>query len=167
VGGRLDFDSIIKDAWSTFLEEYSEGRVNLLSEGDVQSELYRLCREGIMKRGGARPLALHTQVSIAGPVVDLMLGQREILVEIKLERQGTGGYTSHLGQYVETTTKLRSYKEQGARAILLAIDETGYLARDDRRNFFDPASHGLVGKWERLSNGSYALFSEYAGSAAQ
>jgi hypothetical protein len=125
------------------LDEYKNGRISLLTEADLQSHLFSECI-GLMKQRGAQvPFSVHAEkwVFEKRRKVDLVLGNDEVVVELKLEPdlpetgqgrvfttiRGAGGVG--YGSIEEELQKLENYAKKGKHAHFVMIDETDYHSK--------------------------------------
>jgi hypothetical protein len=156
----MNFSEIFDKALSSALETIRQGRFQLQSEKDIQALVSHKAFV-LLENRGLSP-KVHAEPTRAGLKPDLVFGDDEVFVEIKLSRPGTGGYTEATAKWGEDVGKLRKYKSKwpSARCVFVAVDEGGYHSRSSSKNFFNPAGHGLHGTWMPLAANSYYLAAE-------
>ncbi len=83
----LDYDKVFNEALNRVLRDYSDNKIRLYSERDLQSHLFYECRRLMEEQGFSFPLKLYAEKSVFDrrSKVDLVLGDNEVLVELKLE----------------------------------------------------------------------------------
>jgi hypothetical protein len=99
----MDHDKVFEDALSNVLKDYSDNKIQFLSESDLQAHLFYERRKLMEERDFPRPLKLHFEKSVFSKhaKVDLVLGDDEVLVELKLARaRGAGWFISILSKVV-------------------------------------------------------------------
>jgi len=159
-----DYVGILRRSWSTLLGRLEEGTISIWSEGDLQCYLLREVCDFLSKEGVERPFPVHSEVTVAGFQPDLVLGRNETIVELKFERQGTGGYTVHRKEFDRVVEKMRAYSsDPKRRCVFMVLDETGYFARPDRKQYFDPILEGFDSPWSKGKE-CFALCAEYVAS---
>jgi len=96
---------------------------------------------------------VHTEYRFKkGGQADLVFGPvelPEVIVELKLSKAGSGGYTKAVEKWQADIAKLNKYKTMypNARCILLGIDQGDYLSSPSSQNYFDPSEVGLRVNW--------------------
>jgi len=136
-----DYQALFTDAMTNVLTAYSEGKIKILSEADLQSYLFAECCKLMQERGFPYPLKLFAEKSVFSKhkKIDLVLGDNEVLVELKTEpdypevskpvvfstRKESGGY----GSVEEDLEKIEEYAKKGIHAHFLMIDEDGRHVR--------------------------------------
>jgi hypothetical protein len=135
----MDYDRLFEDALSSVLKDYSDNKIQFFSERDLQAHLFYECRRLMEERDFPRPLKLYVEKSVFSKhaKVDLVLGNDEVLVELKLEpdypgvskpvvfstkKDGSGSIESDL-------EKIEEYSRKGKSAHFLMIDEEGRHVR--------------------------------------
>jgi len=147
-GSRRIFDAALH--WT--LQDLRRGVFSPRSEGDIVGLLFH---HTLNLAGPRRRSAAHITATTAdGTVPDLMFGDGEIVVEVKLSKPGTGGYTQALQQWQADALKLRSRKtaSRGTEALFLGFDQSNCLSNPASSNYFQPSAHGLTGEWQRLDD---------------
>jgi len=131
----MDYDKLFENALDHVLEAYSESRIRFISERDLQAHLFFECRRLMEERKFPLPLKLYAEKSVFNKrqKVDLVLGDDEILVELKLDpdypgvskpvvfstnREGSNSVQSDL-------EKIAGYAGRGKCAHFVMIDEDG------------------------------------------
>jgi len=137
----LDYQKLFVDAVNNLLANYSQGRIRIFSEADLQAHLFFECRRLMEERDFAYPLRLYAEKSVFSKrkKVDLVLGSDEVLVEFKMEpdypgvskpvvfstRKESGG----IGSVEEDLEKINDYAKRGKYAHFFMIDEDGRHVR--------------------------------------
>jgi len=137
----MDYDKLFDDALNCVLEDYSNNKIRFYSERDLQGHLFHECRRLMEERGFPFPLKLYAEKSVFDrrTKVDLVLGDNEILVELKLEpdypgvskpvvfstKRESGGY----GSVEDDLEKIEKYARKGKCAHFVIIDEDGRHVR--------------------------------------
>lgn len=133
----MDYDKLFDDALNHVLKGYSENKIRFYSERDLLGHLFYECRRLLQERGFPYPLRLYTEKSVftRRSKIDLVLGDNEILVELKLEpdypgvskpvvfstKREAGGPGSVEGDL----EKIEEYARKGKCAHFVMIDEDG------------------------------------------
>ncbi len=153
-GGRkgMDYQELFCEALENVLKDYEDGKIQFLSEADLKSHLFFECRRLMEEHGFPHPLKLHVEKSVFHKhrKVDLVLGDDEVLVELKLEPDYPGVSKPVVfstkkeagkagGSVEEDLEKIRKYAQEGKHAHFVMIDEDG---RHTRRICY--------GKWRTL-----------------
>lgn len=136
-----DYQKLFLDAIANVLAAYSEGKIKILSEADLKSHLFSECCKLMVERNFSYPLKLHAEKGVINKrqKVDLVLGDDEILIELKVEpdypgvskpvvfstRRESGGY----GSVEEDLEKIKEYARRGKHAYFFMIDEDGRHTR--------------------------------------
>lgn len=132
-----DYQSLFLDAITNVLRAYSEGKIKILSEADLQSHLFSECCKLMTERSFPYPLKVFAEKGVIDKrkKVDLVLGNDEVLIELKAEpnypgvskpvvfstKRESGGY----GSVEEDLEKIKEYAKRGKHAHFLMIDEDG------------------------------------------
>jgi len=132
----MDYDKLFDDALNNVLKAYSEGNIRFYSERDLQGHLFFECRRLMEEREFPIPLKLYAEKSVFSKhvKVDLVLGDDEILVELKLEPDYPGVsksvvFTTGAGSIESDLKKIQEYTSKGKCAHFVMIDEDGQHAR--------------------------------------
>jgi len=132
----MDYDKLFDGALNNVLETYSEGKIRFYSERDLQGHLFFECRRLMEEEGFSTPLKLYAEKSVFNKhvKVDLVLGDNEILVELKLEPDYPGVskpvvFTRGTGSIESDLKKIQEYSNEGKCAHFVMIDEDGQHAR--------------------------------------
>ena len=133
----MDHDKLLEDALSNVLKDYSDDRIQFSSERDLQAHLFYECRKLMEERDFPRPLKLYVEKSVFSKhaKVDLVLGNDEVLVELKLEPDypgvskpvvfSTKREAAGSGSIESDLDKIEEYSRKGKSAHFLMIDEDG------------------------------------------
>ena len=131
----------IKDALDNVLKAYSENKIRLFSERDLQGHLFFECRRLMEEREFPFPLKVYAEKSVFSKrsKVDLVLGDDEILVELKLEPDypgvnkpvvfSTEKEAAGSGSVEHDLEKIKEYARKGKRSHFVMIDEDGRHVR--------------------------------------
>jgi hypothetical protein len=133
----LNYDEIFDLAVSCVLKAYSDKKICFYSEWDLKGHLFYECRRLMEEQGFPFPLKLYSEKSVFDrrSKVDLVLGDNEVLVELKLEpdyprvnkpvvfstRKEAGGP----GSAEDDLEKIKKYASKGKCAHFVMIDEDG------------------------------------------
>jgi hypothetical protein len=140
----VDYNEIVLDALQVVLEEYKRGEILFLTESDLQSHLFCKCIGLMKQRGLSFPFQIHAEKDVfeKRSKIDLVLGDNEVLVELKFEPESKVGGEGRVfttikgagglgyGSVEEDLKKIRQYAKKGKHGHFLMIDETGYHARN-------------------------------------
>ncbi|MCW3985169.1 MAG: hypothetical protein NWE91_02000 [Candidatus Bathyarchaeota archaeon] len=132
----MDYDELFDDALNNVLEAYSHSKIQFYSERDLQGHLFYECRKLMEERGFPLPLKLYAEKSVfQREKVDLVLGNDEILVELKLEPDypgvskpvvfSTNREAEGAGSVESDLKKVAKYAGRGKCAHFVMIDEDG------------------------------------------
>lgn len=137
----MDYDKLFDDAFNYVLEDYSESKIRFYSERDLLGNLFYACRRLMEERGFPFPLRLYAEKSVLSKrsKVDLVLGDDEILVELKLEPDypgvnkpvvfSTKKEAAGSGSVEGDLEKIKEYAHKGKCAHFVMIDEDGRHVR--------------------------------------
>ena len=143
-----DYNQLFTDAVEIFLFDYTSNKVRLYSERDLQSHLFYHIRKLMQEQGFPTPFQVYAEKRVFGrEKVDLVLGDNEVLVELKLEPdypgvskpvvfttlRDAGGRGSGSIEY--DIDKIQRYCDQGRSSHLLVIDEDGLHKRKLKREW--------------------------------
>jgi hypothetical protein len=147
---NMEFCQVFERALAAALDDSRNGRFTFSSERDIQALIFHHAIVLAEQRG--LPLKIHAEPPKCESKPDLVLGDDEVFVEIKLSKPGSGAYTDSREKWRQDISKLRRYKEASPSAlcVFLAIDEAGYHSRPSSKNFFGPTREGLKGEWRQL-----------------
>lgn len=155
----MGWDGILRECWRRIVRMCESGELELNLEEDLRDSLYEKCVESGLAQGLAeKDTHWEYRLDDMGMVPDLYFeGDSPVVVELKLVKRNTGGYTSTYASFRADAKKLKRYAKMGWTAYLLAIDESTLIARPDRKNHFNPSVFALKGGWQRLTSGAYVL----------
>jgi len=137
----MDYDKLFEDALSNVLKDYSDNKIQFFSERDLQAHLFYECRKLMEERDFPRPLKLCVEKSVFSKhaKVDLVLGDDEVLVELKLEPDypgvskpvvfSTKKEAAGSGSIESDLEKIEEYSRKGKSVHFLMIDEDGRHVR--------------------------------------
>lgn len=133
----MDHDKLFEDALSNVIKDYSDNKIQFFSERDLQAHLFYECRKLMEQRDFPRPLKLYVEKSVFSKhaKVDLVLGDHEVLVELKLEPDypgvskpvvfSTKKEAAGSGSIESDLEKIEEYSRKCKFAHFLMIDEDG------------------------------------------
>ena len=83
----MDYNQVFFEALHGLVEKYRKGEIQLLSESDLQSHLFAECANLMRQNSFHLPLQVYAERGVFGKrsKVDLVLGNNEVLVELKFE----------------------------------------------------------------------------------
>jgi len=83
----MSYNELFLKAWENVLKEYEGGKIKFLSESDLRAHLFSECLKLMSSEGAETPYKIHAEKSILSPhkKTDLVLGDDEVAIEIKLE----------------------------------------------------------------------------------
>ena len=137
----MDYCKLFEDALNNVLKAYSDSKIRFYSEKDLQGHLFYECRKRMEERGFPLPLKLYAEKSVFSKrsKVDLVLGDNEILVELKLEPDypgvskpvvfSTKREAQGAGSVETDLEKIAEYARKGKCAHFVMIDEDGRHVR--------------------------------------
>jgi len=137
----MDYDAIFKNALNHVLGDYSANKIHFFSEKDLQGHLFHECRKLMEKEGFPFPLKLYAEKSVFSKhaKVDLVLGDDEVLVKLKLEPDypevskpvvfSTKKEAAGSGSIESDLEKIDEYCHKGRSAHFVMIDEDGRHVR--------------------------------------
>lgn len=137
----MDYDRLFEDTLSNVLKDYSDNKIQFFSERDLQAHLFYECRRLMEERDFPRPLKLYVEKSVFSKhaKVDLVLGDDEVLVELKLEPDypgvskpvvfSTKREAAGSGSIESDLEKIDEYSQKGKSAHFVMIDEDGHHVR--------------------------------------
>jgi len=140
---RSDFDyqQLFLYAMNNVLNDYENGKIRIFSESDLQSNLFYECRKQMEEHSFPYPLKLYTERGVFSrqSKVDLVLGDDEVLVELKVESDylgvskpvvfSTKAEAAGSGIVEGDLEKIGEYSKKGKHAHFLMIDEDGRHVR--------------------------------------
>ena len=137
----MDYEKLFIDALHRVLDEYSKNRIIFYSERDLQGHLFFECRRLMEERDFPLPLKLFAEKSVFSKrgKVDLVLGDDEVLVELKLEPDypgvnkpvvfSTKTEAAGSGSVESDLEKIEKCAQKGKHAHFVMIDEDGRHVR--------------------------------------
>jgi len=157
----MNFNQVFMEALKNVIEEYRQERIRFYSEKDLQSHLFCECLR-VMKNEGLKPpfkIFAERGVFTKRRKTDLVLGNDDILIELKLEPDYPGvskpvvfstirdaggrGY----GSVEEDLQKIEEYSKKGKHAHFVILDEDGRHARKIQGNWKDVTVRGKRRYW--------------------
>jgi hypothetical protein len=153
----MDHNKLFEDALSNVLKDYSDNKIQFFSERDLQANLFYECRKLMEERDFPRPLKLYAEKSVFSKhgKVDLVLGDDEVLVELKLEPDypgvskpvvfSTKREAAGSGSIESDLDKIEEYSRRGKSAHFLMIDEDGRHVRKLANEHWKPVYVKLNG----------------------
>lgn len=123
------------------LSDYSQNKIRFYSETDLLANLFYQCRNLMEAQNFTKPLKLYAERAVfrKHTKVDLVLGNDEVLVELKLEPdyQGvskpvvfsTKQEAAGSGSVESDLEKIKSYASKGKSTHFVMIDEDGRQIR--------------------------------------
>lgn len=151
------YSSLFIDALKKVLIEYRGARIEICSESDLQAHLFSECLNLMRQRGFSTPFKVYAEKSVfyKRRKIDLVLGDNEVLIELKFEPRSSFGGQGRVfttikqaggigyGSVEEDLEKIGEYARRGAHAHFVMIDETGWHAEAL-----------LPDRWKRVSGGA-------------
>jgi len=137
----VDYQKLFLDAVANVLTDYQKGKMQIHSEADLQSHLFFECRKLMEQRNFPYPFKLFAEKDVFDrrKKVDLVLGDNEILVELKAEPDypgvnkpvvfSTKTEAAGSGSVEADLEKIVEYAKKGKHAHFLMIDEDGRHTR--------------------------------------
>lgn len=142
----MDYNQVFVEALKNIMEEYRLEKIRFYSERDLQAHLFSECLGLMRKEGFLIPFEIYADKSVfeKRKKVDIVLGDYEVLVELKLEPDYYGvskpvvfstikeagglGY----GSVEEDLLKIRDYAKKNKYAHFVMLDEDGRHHRNIR-----------------------------------
>jgi hypothetical protein len=137
----MDYNKLFEDALSNILKDYSESKLRFFSERDLQGHLFYECRRLMEEQDASFPLKIFAEKAVFSKhaKVDLVLGDNEVLVELKLEPDYLGvnkpvvfttkKEAAGSGSVESDLEKVDDYARRGRFAHFVMIDEDGRHVR--------------------------------------
>lgn len=144
-----DYNAIFIRAVEDAIKEYVKGKIQFMTEADLQSHLFSKCVELMKQEVFTPPFQIHVEKDVfeRRRKIDMVLGANDVLVEIKLEpdypgvnkpvvfstikEAGGKGY----GSVEEDLLKIEDYARKGKYAHFIMIDEDGRHTRKISANW--------------------------------
>ena len=143
---------IIDEAIVNLITDYEEGRISLLSEGDLECQLFFYCRK-IMEREKMYPPVIFSQKWFGKKKVDLILGDE--VLELKFEPRN--------GKEKRVFSTIKDSGGQKYDSIEGDLNKISEYATEDKIGRFIMIDEKSVHKkkisqnWKQLKNGSSFL----------
>ena len=122
-------------SWQSFLENFNKGSVKLRSEHDIACHLFSECLKTLEELKFEYPYKIHVDIRPfphkINKIADLILGDNEVVVEIKFLKSGESATTEITKKATkDVVDKLVKYIKQGAKyAFFIMVDENGHSKR--------------------------------------
>ena len=136
------YNAVLFAAIENVKKEYCQGNVQIRTEADLQCLLFSECLKLMSQKGFEKPFKLHAEKDVfkRGQKIDLVLGDDEVLVEIKVEPNHPGVNKPVVfsaiqeacgsgGSVEEDLKKIKNYAEKGKHAHFIILDEDGRHAK--------------------------------------
>ena len=83
----MNYDQVFSEALQQVLDAYKQGEIQLLAESDLQAHLFCKCVSLMKQNGFPQPLQVHVERGVfeKRKKIDLVIGDNEVLVELKFE----------------------------------------------------------------------------------
>jgi len=136
-----NYQKLFLDAMTKVLTDYQNGKIKILSEADLQSHIFFECRRLMEEQTFPYPLELFAEKGVfhRHKKVDLVLGENEVLVELKVEPDypgvskpvvfSTKAEAAGSGSVESDLEKIEEYAKKRKHAHFLMIDEDGRHTR--------------------------------------
>ena len=140
------YDEVFLSAWQRLLNDY--GKVKFRSEQDIVCHLFSECLKSMKDSEFETPYKIHANLRPypykIDKVADLILGDNEVVVEIKLLRRHESATTDITRKAkADVVSKLGEYVKLGAKhAYFVMVDEHGHSKRH------------IWGKWKTVKVGN-------------
>ena len=119
----LAYNEILIKSWNDFVDLYERKKIMIKSEADIRSHLFCCCYKNLIE-SKSYPVMLFSEVTIKNKIADLMIGDKEIVIEIKYIRKGSSQTFGTLLKDVHKSSEYRN--EYGVKHFFSAfVDETG------------------------------------------
>ena len=116
----MNYSKLFEEALSHVLKDYSENKIHFFSERDLQGHLFYECRKLMEEQEFPLPLKLYAKGGFSKHAkVDLVLGDDETLVELKLKPDYPG-----VSKPVVFNTKKKRQDQEALRAIWKRLKNT-------------------------------------------
>lgn len=133
----MDYNEVFLHAWRKFLDKYEQEKIQPLTESDIHGHLFSLCLEQLKSEGFETPYKVHMnwRVFSARKKSDIVLGDKEIVVEVKFEPDypGVSKPVTFRELVEEDLERISNYKKRGIpHTHFVMIDEDGFHMRNPR-----------------------------------
>jgi hypothetical protein len=136
----MNYDQIFSEALQQVLDAYKQEEIHLLAESDLQAHLFCKCISLMKQNSFPHPLQVHAERGVfeKRKKIDLVIGDNEVLVELKFEPDVAVGGDGRVfttindagglgyGSVEEDLQKIEKYAKEGKHAHFVMIDETGW-----------------------------------------
>jgi hypothetical protein len=157
----MNYDQIFPEALQQVLDAYKQGEIHLLSESDLQAHLFCKCISLLKQNCFPHPLQVYAERGVfeKRKKIDLVIGDNEVLVELKFEPDAAVGGEGRVfttikdagglgyGSVEEDLQKIEKYAKKGKHGHFVMIDETGYHS-----------SKIVSSKWIQINKGKRQAF---------
>jgi len=133
----LNYADILEHSWNTILENIRREEVTLESEEDLRCHLFHQCVASIAAAGLKPPFPIHAE----NDYLDLVLGEGDVIAELKFSKKDEGGYTSQKESILRDLNKLKERKAKSAYFGI--VSEVGYFFDPESQNYVDFRSLGF------------------------
>lgn len=125
----VSYTPLLVEAWEEMIRRFEKGHISLHSEGDVRCHLFSCCLEILQKADFPRPLKIHAEITTGEKRADIVLGEREVAVEIKYLKKYSAIPT--FPDIIKEARKVATYvaKNLVKHAFLAIVDERGTAER--------------------------------------
>ncbi len=150
-----DYHALFLDAVQRFIQTYQSGGLRLLTEADMKAYLFHYCLQALEATQVSMPYLVYCDVPIFSPRerADLLLGDNEVVVELKLEPDYPGLHPTQKPRVFSDDIerdfeRVRSYCQRGIpHGYVLVLDEDGCHLRA-----FPNAA------WQRINDGQRDVY---------
>ena len=152
----MSYTSLLVEAWEEMIRRFEKGHISLYSEGDVRCHLFSCCLKLLRKADFPRPLKIHAEITMDRKRADIVLGEREVAVEIKYLKKYSAIPT--FPDIIKEAKKVANYvaKKVVKHAFLAIVDERGTAERG-----LEPLSEKFE-SWKTIQiNGGSITFALY------
>lgn len=139
----VNYNQLFIDALKEVLREYKKGDISFLAESDLQAHLFCCCSSLMKQNSFPLPFLVHAESGVfeKRKKIDLVLGDNEVLIELKFEPETAVGGEGRVfatvdaagglgyGSVEEDLQKIEQYAKKGKHAHFVMIDETGWHSR--------------------------------------
>ena len=126
----VNYNQLFIDALKEVLDEYKQGDISFLAESDLQAHLFCKCISLMKQNGFPIPFLVHAESGVfeKRKKIDLVLGDNEVLIELKFEPESAVGGEGRVfatvnsagglgyGSIEEDLQKIEQYAKKGKHA---------------------------------------------------